>query len=159
MKSLFVRWALIIGGLAIAVICFFFHQLWTTGVAWVASDYEGQPVLSDSDLKSIRQVKFVSETAVLAHVAVSKLSVLSHDGNRATVGMQLTSSYPVTVYPNLRVLLKAGSRTVRTLELGPTEYPHSTRLQSEQIQVPIDLRAGETGFTADAYYPDAEPAK
>ncbi|RNM03049.1 hypothetical protein [Ralstonia pseudosolanacearum] len=159
MKSLFLRWALIGGGLAIAVICFFFHQLWTAGVAWVASDYEGQPVLADADLKSLRGVKFVSEAAMLAQVSVDHLAVLAHEGSRATVSMQLTSSYPVTVYPTLRVFLKAGERTVRTLELGPTEYAHASRLQSEQVRVPIDLRPGETGFTAKAYYPDAEPSK
>ncbi|VVD30967.1 hypothetical protein [Paraburkholderia dioscoreae] len=150
MKSLFIKWLVITGGLLVAVFCFLSHEIWTIGSEWVSSADAGQPTLLDSDLGSVREVKFVDESASIAQVRVTKLAVVSHSGNSATVGIKLASSAPTQVYPSLRIFMKSGDRINRTVVLGPTQYAHGSNLTDEEVRIPLTLEAGETGFTAEA---------
>jgi hypothetical protein len=159
MKSLFVKWLVIIGGLFVATFCFLFHEVMAIGTEWVSSADAGQPTLLDSDLGSISEVRFVDEAANIAQVKVGKLAVISHDGNNATIGIKLISSAPTSVYPSLRIFLKSGARTVRSVLLAPTQYAHGSNLTSEEVRIPLSLQAGESGFTAQAFYADTREVK
>ncbi|UVA77187.1 hypothetical protein [Pandoraea commovens] len=155
-KSIFLKPFLIALALIIAIVVIFYQQIRTLAADWLLTDKSGQPTLVDSDLGSIKEVRLLDPSVSIAKVAVTNLSVISHQGSVATIGMTLSSSSPETRYPNLRIFLRSGDRGVRTIELKPTEYGHGTTLRSEKIQVPITLRLGETGFTAQAYYENAE---
>ncbi|CAE6842433.1 hypothetical protein [Paraburkholderia aspalathi] len=154
MKSLFYKWLFIIGGLAVAVFTVFFQQVRAVSSDWLSPSSAGQPMLVDSDLGSIKEIKFVDESASIARVTVGELTVISHEGGSVLVGIKLRSSAPTSAYPSLRIFLKSGTRTVRTLVLGPTEYAHGSSLTSEQVRIPISLHPGESSFTAQAFFAD-----
>lgn len=158
MKSLFIKWLVITGGLLVAAFCFLSHEIWSIGSAWISSADAGQPTLLDSDLGSLREVKFVDESAS-TRVTVTKLAVVSHSGNSATVGIKLDSSAPTNVYPSLRIFMKSGTRIDRTVVLSPTQYAHGSSLTAEEVRIPLTLEAGETGFTAEAFNAGAGDAK
>ncbi|MDN4571890.1 hypothetical protein DBB29_24845 [Pandoraea cepalis] len=154
-KSIFLKFLLVAVGLLIVVAVLFCDQIRTMVPDWLMGDVSGQPTLSDSDLAFVRDVKLMDPSTPIAKVSVTNLSVISHSGADATIGMTLSSSAPETRYPSLRIFLRSGERVVRTIELKPTEYGHGRILLSEKIQIPIALRSGETGFTVQAHYESA----
>ncbi|ANB78010.1 MAG: hypothetical protein RXR20_02565 [Paraburkholderia sp.] len=159
MKSIFYKWLFILGGLIVAIFTVFFQQVRAVSADWLSSSPPGEATLLDSDLGSIKEVKFVDEGASIAYVTVGELAVISHQGSNALVGISLHSNAPTSTYPSLRIFLKSGTRTVRTLVLGPTEYTHGGSLVTEQVRIPISLLSGESSFTAQAFYADAGDAK
>ncbi len=156
MKSLILKFFLITLALLIGVVTLFFQQVRTMIPDWLFYDSAGQPTLSDSDLESIRQVKLLDQSVPIAKVSVTNLVVLSHESGTVTVGITVNSSSPEARYPNLRIFLRSGDRIVRTLVFKPEEYDHGTKLTSERVRIPIRVQAGESGFTAQAYYETTE---
>lgn len=154
MKSIFYKWLFITGGLIVAVFAVFFQQIRAVGADWLSSATPGEPTLLDSELGSIKEVRFVDEGSSVAHVTVGQLVVISHQGSNVLVGIGLRSDAPTGTYPGLRIFLKSGTRAARTLVLGPTEYAHGDSLTSEQVRIPVVLLPGETSFTAQAFYAD-----
>ncbi|KGC70054.1 hypothetical protein DP57_6124 [Burkholderia pseudomallei] len=152
MKSLFFKWLMTSVVLLIALIWTFFTQLWSIAADWMATRDPNQPVLSNTDLRAIRTVKFLPIEQQVTNVTVSDLRVLAHAGATATVEMLLTSDQPTTLYPAIRVYLRAGEKTVRTVVYRPAEYAHRERLETEPIRLNITLQPGETGFTASAFF-------
>jgi hypothetical protein len=152
MKALFIKWVVTLGALTIAIICVFFAQVRAVTGDWLSGQSAGLPSLQDSDLGSIQAVKFLPPGESVVKVGVSELHVLAHGPGYATIGMTLTSNEATSLYPSLRIYLKAGQRLVRTLVVPPTRYEHQASLLSEQVSVTVTLQPGETGFTASAFY-------
>ncbi|WP_058034552.1 hypothetical protein [Burkholderia pseudomallei] len=152
MKSLFSKWLITGAAFLIALIWAFFSQLCSITADWMTTRDPNQPVLSNADLSAIRTVKFLPIDQQVTNVTVSDLRVLAHSGTAATVELLLTSSQPTALYPAIRIYLRAGAKTVRTIMFRPTEYAHRDRLETEPIRLNIDLRQGETGFTASANF-------
>ncbi|WP_423383474.1 hypothetical protein [Burkholderia sp. LMG 32019] len=152
MKSLFLKWLTTGAVLSIALIWTFFTQLCSIAADWMASRDPSQRVLLDTDIAAVRTVKFLPPEQQVTNVTVSDLRVLAHAGATATVEMLLTSSQPTTLYPTIRVYLRAGEKTVRTVVYRPVEYAHRERLETEPIRLNIALQPGETGFTASAFF-------
>jgi hypothetical protein len=152
MKSLFYKWLFTIGALLVVIFCVFFPQVRAISSDWFSFSAAAGSALVDSDLGAIKEVKFVDEREIIAQVSAGDLRVLAHSGHSATIGVKLTSTAPTDVYPSLRIFLKTGNQTGRTLVLGPTQYAHGSTLVSEQVTIPISLLPGETGFTAQAFY-------
>ncbi|MGR9587109.1 hypothetical protein [Pandoraea sputorum] len=156
MKSFILKFLLLAFVLLVGVVTLFFQQVSTMIPESLFYDSTGQPTLSASDLASIRQVRLLDQSVPIARVSVTNLVVLSQESGTVTVGITVNSSSPETRYPHLRVFLRSGDRVVRTLIFKPTEYEHGTKLTSERVRIPIRVQAGETGFTAQAYYDNSE---
>ncbi|MBN3506354.1 hypothetical protein [Burkholderia cenocepacia] len=152
MTSLLKKWLFMGVACVAALIWFFFAQLWSIASDWMGSRDGGVHALSAQELAGIRAIRYLPIDHQVTTLTVSDLRVLGHSGQAATVELQLTSSQPTSLYPAIRVYLQAGGRTVRTVLYRPTEYAHRDRLESEPVRLTIPLQAGETGFTATAYF-------
>ena len=154
MKALLIKWALTFLAIGIALACVFFPQIRDVTANWISGNDVGIPTLSDADLGSLREVKFLPVGESIVKVDVSNLHVIEHGTGHATVGITLTSSEPTPRYPSLEIYLQSGRQTVRTVMISPAAYPHQATLSSEQVTVTLTLHPGETGFTARAFYGD-----
>ncbi|MDF0506674.1 hypothetical protein POK33_38635 [Burkholderia cenocepacia] len=152
MMALVKKW-LVMGVVCVAALTwFFFAQLWAIASDWMGARDGGAHVLSAKELAGIRAIRYLPVDRQVTTLTISDLRVLGHSGQTATVELQLTSSQPTSLYPAIRVYLQAGNRTVRTVLYRPTEYAHRDRLESEPVRLTLPLQAGETGFTAAAYF-------
>ncbi|MBU9444571.1 hypothetical protein KTE62_22960 [Burkholderia multivorans] len=152
MKSLFRKWLLMVAAGAAIVSWLFSSQLWGIAADWMGRQDGATRVLSAAEIAEIRAIRYLPEDHQVTTVTVSDLRVLAHNGKTATVELQLASSKSTMLYPAIRVYLRSGSRTVRTLLYRATEYAHRDRLESEPVRLVIPLQAGETGFTATAFF-------
>jgi hypothetical protein len=80
-----------------------------------------------------------------------------HPGRASSIGVpvnfDLTNLGDANDFPNIAVVMTgSGGRQLRQILFSPQDYPHGDRFEKEQIQLILQPRPDERGFTVRVFY-------
>lgn len=124
----------------------------------VADDLSNGPFVekrtfSDAGLLGAPTFTLRPEQNDIAFVRISNLKTERSTVAGTPISFTLTNLGERNSFPRVRIfLLERSGRPVRQLDFSEKDYVHSGRFDQIEVELLLDLRNGETGFTAQPYY-------
>ena len=157
-KGRLLRYLILLVIVAAMAISFFWRELVDTAtddVSTLWSTSIEQEPMRNANFTQIKEVRFEGERNNLAQLQVEDLNIVKRSDSAVTLSVRVASRTSGNDFPYLRVaVLSHAGTTLRTIDFAPSEYTHSTELSSNTIELPIQLKSGDSSFAVSAFYKD-----